>query len=111
MGLPHRDLAELLADTLPGAPVYPGWPTEIVAPCIVVMPQGRKRTGSCHVEWTLRLSVGMALQQETEQIHDAVEVVLAAVPAGYFVGDTDYAQRSIGGVDYVFADTAITATR
>jgi hypothetical protein len=109
MGLPHRDLADIAEAA--GLPVYRGWPAEIITPCVVIAPTTRERRPPCHVDWTLRLSVGMALTQETDVIHDAVEAVLAAIPAGYVVGATDYTQRSIGGVDYVWADTIITTTR
>jgi hypothetical protein len=111
MGLPHRDLAGIIEAAAPGAPVYRGWPAEIITPCVVIAPTDRAHRPPCHVDWTLRLSVGMALTQETDLIHDAVEAVLEAVPAGYVVGATTYTQRSIGGVDYVWADTVITATR
>ena len=108
---PHRDLVEALTSAGLGVSVVAGWPSSIDAPAIVVAPQSRVRTPPCSVTWTLRLSVVAALAQDSEVVNDLTEAALAALPAGYVAGDTTYSQRSIGGVDAVFADTAITATR
>jgi hypothetical protein len=109
MSFPHRDLCALVEPA--GLAVYPGWPAEVVSPCVVIAPTDRVHRPPCHVDWTIRLSVGVALQQESDEVHDLTEAVLALVPAGFVVGATTYTQRSIGGVDYVWADTVITATR
>jgi methyl coenzyme M reductase subunit D len=111
MGLPHRDLAGALEAAGLDAAIYAGWPAQVDVPAVVVSPGQRRRVPVCHVEWTLRLSVGLALSMETETLHELVEAVLAAVPEGYVVGSTTYTQRSIGSVDYVWADTDILATR
>jgi hypothetical protein len=105
---PWDTLKSALIKAKVGKPVYTNWPAKVVAPCLVLSPGLRRHSAQCEVTREIRMQAVTGLQQDQQAIHDLTEAALAALPAGFFPGDTTYSQQAIGGVDYVFAVTLVT---
>jgi hypothetical protein len=105
---PWDTLREVLIAAGIGKPVYTNWPAKVDAPCLVLSPGLRSHSDPCEVTREIRLQALTGLHQDQQAVHDLTEAALAALPPGFFPGDTTYTQQAVGGVDYVFAVTTVT---
>ena len=85
------------------------WIANMATPAILVVPVRRIALRGSSVRWELALQVVVPLQADSDdQLHDLLDVALAAIPAGRILGDTIYGQDDRAGASYVVSTTTLT---